>query len=195
MAARPGGVSMHEEHCAGDRQGALPDSISPTNRSLRAVAEPDSRDAVAVGVETNDTSQRTGRSTVRFGGIELATTLLAAPGVTTRNAGTELPRSTQKPLSRDRGSCSLCARRFVNKGLRTGDLGSETGGPTWGLGEKPPNPLPCSTTVYESPALPLSYLAARKIVPDQIGNRQLPPALEDAARGSSSAALAAPASA
>src|SRR4051812_32377314 len=26
---------------------------------------------------------------------------------------------------------------------------------------------------YESPALPLSYLAARKIVPDQIGNQQL----------------------
>jgi hypothetical protein len=63
-----------------------------------------------------------------------------------RYAGTVLSDSKRKPLSWDRGSHSLFDHQFVSRGLRTGDLRSETGGPTWGLGEKPR--IPCALALW-----------------------------------------------
>jgi hypothetical protein len=109
---------------------------------MGAVAEPDSRNALAVGIERNDRSQRTGGSILHSGGIELTSTLLAAPGSDHAVCGESAADSDTKAPVLGQGLRLVMRWPFVNRGLGTGDLGSETGGLTWGFGEKPR--IPCA---------------------------------------------------
>src|SRR4029453_2040496 len=94
-------------------------------------------------ISTDDMSPCTGGSVLQFcrGNRPHADPARVVEAVA-QYADTGLPNSKRKPQSKDRGSCSRCDRPNVNRGLRTGELRLESGGPTWGLGEKPR--IPCA---------------------------------------------------
>jgi hypothetical protein len=140
--SRGGSDLRYEGRLAGNRRGRQSRPLSTlTNRSITSLAGLDSGDALAVASATDGTSQHTSESTLHFG---TRAPIGRAPGLEALAcyAETVVSNSKQKPLSHDKGSCSLCDHRLVIGGLWTVDLRSETGGPTWRIGEKPR--IPCA---------------------------------------------------
>jgi hypothetical protein len=129
------------------------------------MAASDSGDVLTAAAPTDRTSHPAGGSTFHVGEIKLASTLLAAAGRgrgrCARYSAVEI--ETKAPVSRQ-GLVLLMRPSSCEQG--TEDRGFEVR--TWrtylGAWRKTPNPLCFGATAYESPALPLSYLAARKTI-------------------------------